>query len=184
MIDVFDASAGQIARNRSAGLDRHEQRFASVRPPPRLPRQRASRRTRQPAEKCASGNASGHRGNLARKTNGRSDGDGRGMTMAAEEAASQKDASRPSGHFNPADGPSPSGGNAMGEVARNVIDCRQAGARCKGRFSRTSAKKRPPVRSCPRGAEDNILIRERLDACRTGFGDASAAAFKCLEACS
>ena len=29
------------------------------------------------------------------------------------------------------------------------------------------AKKRPPVRSCPRGAEDNILIRERLDPYRT-----------------
>jgi hypothetical protein len=34
-------------------------------------------------------------------------------------------------------------------------------------------QKRPPERSCPRGAEDNLLIRERLDAQATHFGKRS-----------
>jgi len=35
-------------------------------------------------------------------------------------------------------------------------------------MSKPARKKRPPERSCPRGAKDNSLIRERLDAVRPG----------------
>jgi len=38
-------------------------------------------------------------------------------------------------------------------------------------MAKRSAKKRPPVRRCPRGAEDNNLIRERLDACHEPMHD-------------